>query len=328
LEFHVKYNPFLWFRGLCQPGERLSVAKMIFYTAMGPLVSLLITVTCFILIKTTGPDERQTVVLTTVMVIGGIFTLSSAIPRGRLPTTHSGGDVRNDAAQIVQLWKTRNLPSGYWEVWDKYRAKDYTAASDLSEKLIDGDGMNIALYRQGVVVHLQSGRYERAEMLIELIRSRYRFSLEDEINDGCHKILVGRYRHAVAIYTELVGLHYNHFLILNNLGYALVAAGEPGKAMLYLDRGITLVPQYAELYASRAWAKMEMGQWEEGLADAQHALELDESSADAHRTVGLYALEKGRLEEAREHFLKARSIDPRVQFVDEHLVDIERRLAC
>lgn len=326
LELYVKYNPFLWMRGLCRPGERLSVNKMIFYTATGPLVSLLITVSCFILLKTIEPDERQTVVLTTLMAIGGIFTLSSAIPLGRLSPIDSRGGVYNDATQIVQLWKTRDLPGAYWEVWDMVRAREYTAASDLVEKLIDQGDTNIALYRQAVAVHLQSGRYERAGALIELIRNKYRFSLEDEINDGCHKILVGRYRHAVAIYTELVRLHYNHFLILNNLGYALVAAGEPEKGLSYLDRGITLVPRYAELYASRAWAKMEMGQWEEGLADAQHALKLDDSSADAHRTMGLYTLEKGRLEEAREHFLKALSADPRVQFVDEHLIAIEHRL--
>jgi len=326
LEIFLKYNPFLWKRGLCRSDERLPVGKRMFVVAMGPLVSLLLTIIPFVLLKTIEPTERQTVILVTFMVVGGIFTWSSAIPRGRLNPTDLGGGVRNDAMQLIELWKTRHLPATYWEVCDKFQAKEYAEASDLAEQMIEEDNSQVAVYRLAISVHLTSGRYERAEALLELIRSRYRFSLEDEINDGCHKILTGRYRHAIAIYTELARLHYNHFLILNNLGYALVAAGESEKAMLYLDRGITLAPRFSELYATRAWGKMTLGQWEEGREDAQQALKLKESCVDAHRALGLYAKEKGEWANAKEYFLKARSIDPRSPFLDEPLADVERRL--
>ena len=297
-----------------------------FFTAMGPLVSLVITLTSFLLLKTIGPTERQTIVLITFIVIGGTFTLSSAIPRGRLSPTYSGGGVRNDASQVIQLWKTRDLPSAYWEAMDRIRVKEYTEAAKLLEKVIDEGYSSAAIYRLAVAAHFQQGEYERAKVLQEVIRERYRFSLDDEINDGCLKLVAGRYREAVAIYRELLRLHYNHFLILNNMGYSLIAAQEPESALMYLDRGITLAPRFAELYANRAWAKMELRRWEEGLADARHALKLDENSANAYRTLGLYALEKEQLQESREYFAKACSINPRIQFIDEHLADLERRL--
>jgi tetratricopeptide (TPR) repeat protein len=326
LELYLKYNPFLWFRGLCSPGERLAVSKMIFYTAMGPLASLLITLSSFVLLKTTKPSEHQTIVLVSCMVVGGICTLSSAIPRGRLSHTYSGGGIRNDATQIIQLWKTRHLPDVYWEAMDKLRAKEYSEAAELVEKLMGEGYSSAAIYRLAVVAHFQSGQYDRAEVLQEQIGARYHFTLDDKISGGCLKIMAGRYQEAVAIYRELLRLHHNHFLILNNMGYTLVAAGEPDKALPYLDRGITLQPRFAELYANRAWAKMELGRWEEGAADAQHALNLDETSADAFRALGLYEKVKGQLATAREHFIKARSLNARVQFVEEHLADIERRL--
>ena len=78
--------------------------------------------------------------------------------------------------------------------------------------------------------------------------------------------------------------------------------------------------------ASRAWARVELGQWEEGLADAQRALQLNEASAGAYRVLGLYAREKGDLATAREHLLKARNLEPQLLFLDEPLADVERRL--
>ena len=308
------------------PGERLSVNKMIFFTAMGPLVSLLITIFCLITLRTMELNSPQTIILVTIMVIGGTCVLSTAIPWAKLHGTHSGNGIRNDMTQIVQLWKTRSMPDEYWTAWDKIRAKEYLQASELLEGVIERGNSSVVLLRLAVAAHLQSGKYDHAEKVLEYIRQNHRFALEDEINDGCHKILVGRFREAIAIHTELLKLHYNHFLILNNMGYALAAAGEPEKALWYLDRGLTLAPRFVHLHSNRGWARMQLGQWEEGMLDTEHALKLDNAHADGYRNLGLYALEKGRNEEAREHFLKAKSLDAGAQFVDEPLAEVERRL--
>ncbi|HVV72184.1 MAG TPA: hypothetical protein VHI52_11915, partial [Verrucomicrobiae bacterium] len=55
LKIFIKPNPFLWMRGLCRSEEWLPVSKQIIVTAMGPLVSLLLTVAPFILLKTMAP---------------------------------------------------------------------------------------------------------------------------------------------------------------------------------------------------------------------------------------------------------------------------------
>lgn len=326
LQLYLKYNPFLWFRGMFVPGERLSVNKMIFYMSMGPMVTILITITCLFALKTMELDSPQIIVLVTIMVIGGMYVFSSAIPWGRLITTHSGMGIRNDMTQIVQLWKMRNMPEVYWEAWEKFKAKEYMQASDLLEEEIGKGDPGVVLLRFAASAHLQSGRYDRAETVLGYIRDRYRFSLEDKINDGCHKIMVGRYREAITIYSELLTLHYNNFLILNNMGYALIAAGEPEKALWYLDRGLTLAPRFVHLYSNRGWARMQLHQWEEGMADTQQALKLNDAHADGYRNLGLYALEKGQNEEAKAHLLKAKSLDAQVQFVDAPLIEADRRL--
>src|SRR6185437_1141468 len=326
LEIYIKPNPFLWMRGLCRSEEWLPVGKQIVVTAMGPLTSLMLTIIPLILLETIAPDERQTVILVTFMVVGGMFTLSSALPLGHLNPTRISGGVKNDATQILQLWKTRDLPAAYWDAVDKYRAGAYDEAAALLEKIIDEDNVSGAVYRLALAAHFYAADYERAQTLSERIRQNYRFGLDDHLTDGSIKIMLGRYREAVAIFRELLRENFNHYVLLNKMGYALIAAGDPDESLRYLDRGLTLAPKFPELYASRAWARIELGRWEEGLADAQRALQLNEASADAYRVLGLYAREKGDLVTAREHLLKARSIEPQIQFLDAPLADVERRL--
>jgi len=326
LKVYIKPNPFLWMRGLCRSAEWLPAGKQIVVTAMGPLTSLLLMVIPLILLKTLAPDERQTVILVTFMVVAGMFTLSSGIPFGHLNPTRISGGVKNDATQILQLWKTRDLPAVYWDAVDKYRAEAYSEAAALLEKSIEEGHASGAIYRLALAAHFYAADYERAQTLSERIRQNYRFGLDDHLTDGSIKIKLGRYREAVAIFRELLRENFNHYVLLNNMGYALIAAGEPEQSLLYLNRGLTLAPKFAELHASRAWAKVELGRWEEGLADAQRALKLNEASAGAYRVLGLYAREKDDLTTAREQLLKAQSIEPQLSFLDEQLADVERRL--
>jgi tetratricopeptide (TPR) repeat protein len=110
------------------------------------------------------------------------------------------------------------------------------------------------------------------------------------------------------------------------MGYALIAAGEPEKALRYLERGLGLAPRFAHFHVNRGWARMQLGQWEEGLTDTNYALQMDATLASGHRNLGLYALQKDRNEEAREHFLRAKSLDAQVQFADAPLIEAERRI--
>ena len=71
---------------------------------------------------------------------------------------------------------------------------------------------------------------------------------------------------------------------------------------------------------------MQLGEWEEGLADTHYALQLDGTLADGYRNLGIYSLEKGRLEEARDYLIKAKGLDNRVELVDKYLIEAERRL--
>jgi len=228
--------------------------------------------------------------------------------------------------QMLTLWRMRTVSELYWEAADKYSAKEYSQASQLLETAIREGEQNVELLRLAVAAQIQAGEYLRAETIMTQVRDRYGFKLVDEINDGCLKIMAGRYREAVTIHTELLRLHYNNFLILNNMGYALIGAGEPEKAISYLERGLMLAPKFKHLLVNRGLARMRLGQWEEGKADTDRALQIDNSLAEGYRNLGLYALEKNWDEDAREYFRKAKTLDARVEFIDAPIAEAERRL--
>jgi Flp pilus assembly protein TadD len=324
LEIFLKYNPFLWVRGLCKPGETLSVRKQLFFIAMGPVTSLLITVSCWLVLVVVHPDQTAVVILVAIMVTGGVFTLSSAIPGNKLLYSHSGKILSNDATQFVGLWRSRKLPPAYWQAMKHIHDKEFDAGIALLEQPIQQGYDDAILLRLAVGVHLQLGNYERANELHRYVGNKYGFNVNDHINDGYYKTMLGWHAAAMESYLKAQQQQPDHYLLLNNLGYTLVVLDRPNEAMPYLERAIFLSPKFAHAYNNRGWAKMKLGDWEEGLADVRHSLHLDEQSAYAYRNLGIYSLEKGRREEAREYFMRAKAIDPRVQLVDDYLAKLDR----
>ena len=184
----------------------------------------------------------------------------------------------------------------------------------------------VSLLRLATEVNLLAGKYGRAGELLDHIRENFKFTPADELNEGALKVMQGRHNEAVGIFRKIVSLQYTHFLALNNLGYSLIALDRPQEALPYVNKGLAVSPKFAHLYTTRGWAMMKLGEWETGLADVQRSLELDKEHAEGHRLLGLYAMEKGRVEEARTHLLRARELDPHLLYVDELLIQAENRL--
>lgn len=107
LKIWMKYNPFLWFRGMCEPGgASFSVRQQIGYIAGGPVGSVLLCVAgCVLLTFSSVPGFLRLwlgfIVLFSVM---GIF--GSIVPTGRQRYRHDGTPVYPDLILILRLLQT------------------------------------------------------------------------------------------------------------------------------------------------------------------------------------------------------------------------------
>lgn len=66
-------------------------------------------------------------------------------------------------------------------------------------------------------------------------------------------------------------------------------------------------------------AKIEMEQFEEGLADINRSLELNNGNSYAYRNLGIYYLKLNNFTEAERLFLKAKTVDRDTELIEELL---------
>ena len=324
LELRIKYNPFLWFRGLCRGSESLSPNKTILYIATGPLASLLlgfIAAYLFMNIRFGGVARQW---LFFIMVYSFLVVFSSLFRTGKQRYSSKGSPVYPDFVLIARLIRFKRFPPEYAQAVIEMGQRDFAKASDLLESMIKDGYEHPEVYRLLLIAVLQGKNFGRGQEINSIIKGKYPLTADDYCNDGYILSHHKQHEQAIISYSKAIELAPDHIFALNNLGYSLILADRVKEAISHFDKVIGLAPQFAYSHNNRGWAKMKMGEWEEGLADVNYSLKLDDSNADAYKNLGLYQLEQQNFETARTYFEKARQLDDAVFFIDEYLAETDR----
>lgn len=101
-----------------------------------------------------------------------------------------------------------------------------------------------------------------------VLRERYGFALLED----------GRDAEAAAQFTRAWQLDWNRWRAVMGLGAAAARQGDVDSARLWFDTALTLQPRSAELLTRSAELHLQVGEIEEGIAQARAALELVDSS--------------------------------------------------
>jgi len=110
LNIWIKYNPFLWFRGMClYGGNHLSTNRQIGCVLAGPLASILLgIVSCLLLQIGEIPGFfKLWLGFTALFAILGL--LGSTFPAGRRRHTRDGIPVHPDLMLAYRLWRSKRL---------------------------------------------------------------------------------------------------------------------------------------------------------------------------------------------------------------------------
>lgn len=109
LKLRIKYNPFLWFRGMCQPHGDFSLHQQQVYIAMGPLCSLLLgIISCLLLMIGLIPGFFR-LWLGFIVLFSLLGLLGSTVPVGRQRLTAAGQPVQPDLIAFLRLWRSKRL---------------------------------------------------------------------------------------------------------------------------------------------------------------------------------------------------------------------------
>jgi hypothetical protein len=110
LNIWIKYNPFLWFRGMCRPGgASFTVNQQIRYLLAGPLASLLLGISACLLLRIGMLPGFLRFSLGFVVLFAAFGLLGSSVPAGRRRNTSDGSQVYPDLILAFRLWRSKRL---------------------------------------------------------------------------------------------------------------------------------------------------------------------------------------------------------------------------
>ena len=323
LELWIKYNPFLWFRGLCRGSERLSTNKTILYIAGGPIASVLLGLLLFYLQRRLDFQGVAKIWVTLAMFLSFSAFLASVLWFGKERYSAGGRRVQPDLMQIIQLLRMRRFPPDYHEAITRFQQNEYAEAATLLEQVIKDGFHHPQVYRILLVAHVKADNLPRAQDVNTLIKERYPFTVDDYCNEGVIFGKSNQHKQAVISYEKAIELFPDHPQALNNIGYSLIFTGKPEEAIPFFDKAILKTPAFAYPYNNRGFARMQMGDWEDGLADVQYSLTLDEKNGDAYKNLGVYYLQKGNMDLARANLERARQLEPSIPQLDEYFAKLD-----
>jgi len=321
LNIYIKYNPLLWVRGVCKPPqEQLSINRRILYTAAGPLISLALTIICFTALYLYANPGPLRFALALLSCFGFIYSMSSIIPGNTSKYTQDGRQLNNDAMQIVRLFKHKRLADDYREVFEFIHNKQYSEASDLFDSFIEDQYHDLNLLRTAVSTYLCAKRFSKAERLMGVISGKYTLNADDYCNLGYLKEHLHLHVEAMDCYQKSLQLNPKHIYSLNNAGFNLsFAKNNHSEAIFYLNQALAIAPDFANALSSRGYAKIKLGQMEEGLKDVRHSLRIDERNSYGYLALGVYYLEKNDFRRALSSFDHAKQLDNHTYSVYDYI---------
>jgi tetratricopeptide (TPR) repeat protein len=120
----------------------------------------------------------------------------------------------------------------------------------------------------------------------------------------------GRFEEARVVLKQALDTRPDDPGVLCNAGRHMLFAGQPDKALEYLQKAVSLVWDHAPSHNSMGEAYAQMGLWEKALESFNQTLVLGDETPRLLCNLGTAYLSLGRVDEARESYGKALSLNP------------------
>ncbi|GAB5419211.1 MAG: hypothetical protein Crog4KO_25560 [Crocinitomicaceae bacterium] len=133
----------------------------------------------------------------------------------------------------------------------------------------------------------------------------------------------GEIEKAILLYTEALRQAPNDCDILGDRATAFLHKKDKLRCLADFDKAVSLDPNYAYRYASRAFAKQNFGDIDAAVADYQKAVDLDPEDAVAQNNLGMLLEQQGYKKEADERFARADKLSKMEDQLYEVMDDLE-----
>jgi protein O-mannosyl-transferase len=117
------------------------------------------------------------------------------------------------------------------------------------------------------------------------------------------------YRDAFTLYGYTLEKNPQCWMAENNLGLALLQAGQPQKAIEHLQRALQIRPDYPDAHINMGVALLQIGRLQDAVDHYRQAVRMRPESVDDRINLGVALVRAGRPREAVENYSKALKLD-------------------
>ena len=115
----------------------------------------------------------------------------------------------------------------------------------------------------------------------------------------------GLYRDALTLYGATLEKNPECWMAQNNLGLALIRAGQPQEAIEYLQRALEIKPDFADAHINLGVTLLQIGRVREAIDHYRQAVRMRPESVDDHINLGVALVQAGRPQEAIDCYMSA-----------------------
>lgn len=313
-----------WDRGLCVPeSKNFTLNSQIWYTLMGPVVTILCAVVFGILAYSTFIPNWIRVFSGLMSFISLTDALRALIPSKRPILMANDGITYNDGQILRNLLNHKRLNSKFKEVEIATNQKDYERAGDLLMEAMPKAKNKSDLYRYAASVYSEGKYYEKAIDCYTAFEQEGGMDSNDYNHAGLIFAYLLQYENALSYFKKAVKLQRDNNLALTNIAFSHLMLEQYSMAFELFDELFQKDPENAYLLANRGLAAFKTGQIAAGLDDLERAKRIDPEESYVYRNLGMALLDQGDPIQAHENFIKAQALNPQTHLIDSLLEKAE-----
>jgi Flp pilus assembly protein TadD len=149
--------------------------------------------------------------------------------------------------------------------------------------------------------------------------SKRKHAIEAYFQNGLRLHSSGRLQQAAQVYRQIIASAPGHADSLHMLGVIASQCGQPGEAVICIDRAIALKPSAALYHVNRASALLALGRPDAAEDACRKALQLKRNSAEAYQVLGHIVSDLGRPDEAIAAYNEALRLKPDLPDLHDNL---------
>ena len=305
LKVFFTLNLFNWNSGLCLHKGVTSFFQKFLIILGGPLASLLIGLLMIFGIRN-GWVQESLVVVPMFLLVSALWDfISNILPHSQPLVTHNGNVVYNDGYQLKQLLIQNRMPVPYQQALTAYHQQKYDKVVQLLQTSTLANSQMQRLYVESL---LQMGELTQAEETFYQYFGEQKLTGVDWALIGQIKMAQQEHRNAIVAFDRAIYLDFKNPLLLNQKGLCHTSLTEYEKAIESFSKCILYQPDFYDSLANRAYAFIQIEQYQAATRDLAFALKLNPTYGKTFFNLGLLEKAEGRKAPALTYFNKAKEL--------------------